>query len=126
MLFEVFFDIKVNLFLGIFWVFDLKIYLFWGILELKDYFEVFFDMYVYFIVFVDFNSFVIYVDYYLLIDSWDGFSYFIVDVFLKLLILMFIFGVLLVVWVVLLYINLEYKIICYYYKIFYIVMKVIN
>lgn len=84
------------------------------------------DMHVYSTVSADFNSLVTFVDHYLLTDSWDGSSHSTVDVPPKLLILMSTPGVLLVVWVVLLYTNLEYKTTCHHYKISHTVMKVIN
>lgn len=119
-------DIKVNLFLGTLWVSDLKIHLLWGTSEPKDHSEVPSDMHVYSTVSADFNSLVTYVDHYLLTDSWDGSSHSTVDVPPKLLILMSTPGVLLVVWVVLLYTNLEYKTTCHHYKISHTVMKATN
>lgn len=83
-------------------------------------------MHVYSTVSADFNSLVTFVDHYLLTDSWDRSSHSTVDVPPKLLILMSTPGVLLVVWVVLLYTNLEYKTTCHHYKISHTVMKVIN
>lgn len=84
------------------------------------------DKHVYSTVSADFNSLVTFVDHYLLTDSWDGSSHSTVDVPPKLLILMSTPGVLLVVWVVLLYTNLEYKTTCHHYKIFHTVMKATN
>lgn len=56
-------------------------------------------------------------DYYLLMDRWEGSSHSTVDVPPKLLILMSTPWVLLVVWVVLLYTNLEYKKTYHHHKI---------